>query len=243
MTQSPLTVKILEKERAIVSRELSDNKVGDTLNLLVPGARNLFESEAYSGVGAMVRLCGEVSSVKKFCELEVLGVPEYLPFQQESFQAVIAPHTLENVDNPQLVLSEAVRVLEPEGYLLVTGYNALGVMGLYRSVLNSLPGTGASGQSQYIAPARLLRSMPTMGLRVTSCSYITVTSFITPNIIKSPLRKMEKLGAPRLTNSGAVYVIVAQKKVHGMTQIPVNRFLSKRRLPVRTASPATRNNG
>lgn len=243
MAYPPLSVKILERESAIVGRELADNSVRDSLSLLVQGVYNPVDSEVYSHTRTTIRLCGGVSSEQHLSEFEACGLPEYLPFAQASFQTVVAPHTLESTDNPQQALSEILRVLEPEGYLLATGYDALGAMGLYRSLLNLRSSAGTQKTPRYIAPARLQRSMSAMGLRVISCNYITVTSCITPEVIKQPLRKMDKWGVPRLTRGGSVYVIVAQKRVHGMTQIPVNRFLSKRRLPIRATSPATRNNG
>ena len=53
------------------------------------------------------------------------GLPEALPFADESFDLVCLPHTLDLSPNPQQCLREAVRVLCPQGRLVLTGFNPL----------------------------------------------------------------------------------------------------------------------
>jgi 2-polyprenyl-3-methyl-5-hydroxy-6-metoxy-1,4-benzoquinol methylase len=58
-----------------------------------------------------------------------------IPFEDETFDVVISQETLEHVDDPQLGLSELVRVTRHGGRLVVTGPNYLNMLGLYRIAL------------------------------------------------------------------------------------------------------------
>ncbi len=51
------------------------------------------------------------------------GDAEALPVATESIDVLVLPHVLEFEDNPHQVLSEAVRVLKPEGLMIVLGVN------------------------------------------------------------------------------------------------------------------------
>ena len=56
----------------------------------------------------------------------VLALPEALPFANEAFDLVVLPHSLDFSSAPQQLLAEAVRVLAPEGRLILAGFNPLG---------------------------------------------------------------------------------------------------------------------
>jgi len=55
---------------------------------------------------------------------QLLCLPEFLPFADKSMDIVIAPHVLENSDNPHQTLREIERILIPEGFLILSGINA-----------------------------------------------------------------------------------------------------------------------
>lgn len=53
-----------------------------------------------------------------------------LPILTGSIDLVVLPHTLELVDNPRKVLSEACRIVKPEGLIAVFGFNPYSLWGL-----------------------------------------------------------------------------------------------------------------
>jgi SAM-dependent methyltransferase len=53
----------------------------------------------------------------------IQGKPDSLPIQSESIDIVLLIHTAETADNLKGVLSEAYRVLRPNGQLIITGLN------------------------------------------------------------------------------------------------------------------------
>lgn len=56
----------------------------------------------------------------------VTALPEALPFANETFDLIVLPHSLDFSTAPQQLLAEAVRVLAPEGQLVLAGFNPLG---------------------------------------------------------------------------------------------------------------------
>lgn len=61
---------------------------------------------------------------------QVLAVPEKLPVQSSSVDAVLLPHTLEFARSPQSVLREVNRILSDRGRLFILGFNPWGAWGL-----------------------------------------------------------------------------------------------------------------
>lgn len=57
----------------------------------------------------------------------ILAEADALPIAAESIDLVILAHALDFSASPQLVLREAARVLEPEGRLVLTAFNPLGL--------------------------------------------------------------------------------------------------------------------
>lgn len=53
-----------------------------------------------------------------------------LPLQSGSVDQVILPHTLEFLDNPNQLLSEACRVVKPEGHIFILGFNPYSLWGI-----------------------------------------------------------------------------------------------------------------
>lgn len=64
--------------------------------------------------------------------LQLVAAPERLPIAADSVDLVVLPHALEFADDARQVLREAERVLIPEGRLVVLGFNALSLWGLWR---------------------------------------------------------------------------------------------------------------
>ncbi len=57
----------------------------------------------------------------------------HLPFANDSINLILMPHTLEtNKTTAQAILTEAWRVLAPNGHLIILGINPISLWGLYR---------------------------------------------------------------------------------------------------------------
>jgi len=65
-------------------------------------------------------------------EGQVFSETEYMPFDSDSVDLVCLPHSLEFCVDPHQSLREVARILVPEGYLLLTGFNPISPWGLRR---------------------------------------------------------------------------------------------------------------
>ncbi|MGL4768292.1 MAG: class I SAM-dependent methyltransferase [Formosimonas sp.] len=65
-------------------------------------------------------------------DMSALVVSDFseLPFETDSIDLVILPHTLDDAPNPHAVLREVYRVLRPEGKMIILGHNPVSLWGL-----------------------------------------------------------------------------------------------------------------
>lgn len=163
---------------------------------------------------------------------------DFLPFAEMSLDVLLLPHRLEFSARPHQTLREAVRVLMPEGHLLITGFNpwsAWGVKALTKKIWHKLR-NGRSKESQLVLDypfldypwhakmirlSRLKDWLALLGLEVVS---VEITCHAPPFHQEHWLRKcgwldilgvqyLRRLGLDRF---GGVYFIVAKKRVTGM---------------------------
>ena len=92
-------------------------------SLLLSGARlagelaDMAEFPFVFGLGP--NMDGDTFEVLRTCD----GLPEAMPFETDGMASLAMLHTLEFSAHPHQVLREAKRVLRPEGYLMITGFN------------------------------------------------------------------------------------------------------------------------
>ena len=115
--------------QALLTREL---KALAPILAGVYGSSGLFMSAHGSTHGALpAHLLGNVVKLSPMTA-DVFGgdvktAPYALPFANDSFQLLVAQHSLEFVDDAEACASEISRVLAPEGVTLVLGFNPLGM--------------------------------------------------------------------------------------------------------------------
>lgn len=165
-----------------------------------------------------------------------------LPFDAGSLDLVVLPHALELARDPHLALAEVERVLRPEGRVVVLGFNPFSLWGLRQHA--------GRGWNRLRRPQEAGLFLPTDGefigyrrlrdwLRLLSFE-VEVSRF---GCYRPPLRSerwlarsawTEPLGARWWPVFGAVYLVVAVKRVRGMRLVGLARA---RRAPAPT-SPA-----
>ena len=136
---------------------------------------------------------------------------EALPIEAESVDLIIALHTLEFTDDPHLVLREFDRVLIPDGYLIVVGFNPY-------------------GRPSLLKPLHLRRGVPWCGhfhsswqlqewLSVLGFAVEEIDSCVVPWVCRAyerPFGRWAKL----LPCLGDLLVLKACKKVSRLTPLP-----------------------
>jgi SAM-dependent methyltransferase len=157
--------------------------------------------------------------------------PLYLPFAGDSLDAVILPHTLEQVAEPGRALREAERVLRGEGQLLILGFHPWGPWGLRRHLGARPPWNG-----RFLRLGRLQEWLTVLGFEITGVRQILFRPPWQQRLLLVRSAFLDRL-AWRVT-AGA-YLIVARKRVFSMTPLRLRRAVPQRSFSG-VAKPTTR---
>ena len=155
-----------------------------------------------------------------------------LPFEANSLDLLVLPHTLEFAPDPHHCLREAYRVLRPEGRLMVLGLNPASLWGLRQRLGRSfLPQAGS-----FLGYWRLRDWFKLLGLEIVEARF---------GGWRLPLQRearheglIERLGATWWPVFGAVYFLHAVKRVHGMRLIGLAPAKAQRRRAPAVALPS-----
>lgn len=158
---------------------------------------------------------------------------QQLPFRDNSLDCVLAHHVLDYDASPHQCLREAARVVVPNGYLVLVGFNPWSALGISRMMPKSiLPIKG-----RYLSRRRVQDWLTLLGFRV---EQVESCQFLPPSILKyfpgASVRidaMLNYMGLP----FGGVNILVARKLVAGRTPIrPQWRALAGRAVSVNTSA-------
>lgn len=148
-----------------------------------------------------------------------------LPFDSRSVDLAFLPHTLEFATNPHQVLREVQRVLAPQGYVVLFGFNPLSLWGLWRVALKyrgQMPWCG-----HFIQLLRVKDWLKLLGFELVHGKMIYYRPPLGNEVFMDRLHFLDKIGDRWWPMVGAVYFVVAQKRVAAMTPLrPVWRTRS-----------------
>ncbi|MDE0926405.1 MAG: methyltransferase domain-containing protein [Methylophilaceae bacterium] len=139
---------------------------------------------------------------------------DYLPFAESSIDLLCMPHALEFSANPHQTLREAARVLVPEGYLIMTGFNPFSFWGLKR-LLRKKKGYPWGGQ--FFSLLRIKDWLALLGLEFVQAEFFCHELPINNETWLKRFSIISKIGAKWWPMMGGQYVIVAKKRVVNIT--------------------------
>ena len=158
-----------------------------------------------------------------------------LPFDASSLDLVVMPHTLEHARDPHQALREVERVLMPEGRVLVVGFHAASLwgarqrLGRWRRALRVgpprdlfLPTTG-----EFLAYRRLRDWLRLLSFEVEAGRFGCYIPPFTSERWLSRFAWMERMGDRWWPVFGALYYVVAVKRVRGMRLVGLARDASR----------------
>jgi SAM-dependent methyltransferase len=157
--------------------------------------------------------------------------PEALPFDTQSLDLVVLPHTLELAGDPHAALAEVDRVLRPEGRVLVAGFNPASLWALRQHAGRLRRGTRLGGPTplfmppdgEFIGYRRLRDWLRLLSFEVEGGRF---------GCYRPPLRSqrwlerfawMDPWGDRWWPVFGAVYCFVAVKRVRGMRLVGLSK--------------------
>jgi SAM-dependent methyltransferase len=193
---------VLEREQAYFDRTVADIFGYNALQLGLPehdflhSNRMPLRFSAGNQDGNHVRLC---------CT--------ELPFDSDSLDLVLLPHILEFAEYPHQILRETVRVLRPEGNLIISGFNPRSLWGLRRALGRK---QGYPWRGQFIALSRLKDWLALLGFEVAGGRFAAYAPPFRTNKWLERFSFMEAAGDRWWAVSGGVYFLHAIKRVHGM---------------------------
>lgn len=221
--------QVLQAEKALLDSFLAGIYGKHALLLGVPQQASLLESLASPChlllTPLLYRQQGELKGVESSLN--------ELPILSGSVDLVILPHTLELVDNPRQVLSEACRIVKPEGHIILLGFNPYSLWGLKKKrptprLINS--GTLKKwlnlADFELIKQSSALYGLPRGGQRASG-----------------KFDFMEWLGKSCHLPWGGVYMLMARAKVIPLTPIRLRwkQSLSSVTMPTPISGPSIRN--
>ena len=139
-----------------------------------------------------------------------------LPFASESIDLIVLPHAFEFARSPHQILREVNRVLIPEGQVIISGFNPASLWGI-RQHFSRLSGNRFLPEyAEFLSLSRLKDWLKLLNFEI-SRGYFGC--YRPPCRTRRWLRRfafMEKTGNRWWPYLGAVYLICAIKRVHGV---------------------------
>lgn len=140
-----------------------------------------------------------------------------LPIATHSIDVCLLSHVLEFSIDPHHVIREVDRVLIENGYIILTGFNPFSLAGLNKFI--PYRRKKSPWNERLFSPMRVKDWLQLMGFEIQQDHRILYASLSTPLSDKSREAKWRKVAAKLLPNLGAVYVLVAKKRVRPLTPI------------------------
>jgi hypothetical protein len=164
-------------------------------------------------------------AVALHCEFDAL------PFDSNSLDLVVLPHALEFARDPHLALREVERVLVPEGHVVIVGFNPSSLWGLRqhlgrwrkRLVPNSQRGLFLPSDGEFLRYRRLRDWLRLLSFEVEAGRFGCYRLPVASTKWLARFAWMEGVGDRWWPVFGAVYFVVAVKRVRGMRLVGMVR--------------------
>jgi SAM-dependent methyltransferase len=154
-----------------------------------------------------------------------------LPFDTASLDLVVLPHALELARDPHLTLREVERVLVPEGRVIILGFNPASLWGTRQRLGRMKRSLGLGTErdlflpraGEFIGYRRLRDWLRLLSFEVESGRFGCYIPPVTTARWLSRFAWMEKAGDRWWPPLGALYYIVAVKRIRGMRLVGLVR--------------------
>ena len=225
--QTPAGHYVLEWEQRHLDGAVADLFGFHALQLGVPELDALRANRmphrwvATDAVGSAVR--GDEAALSR-CAVALHCDFDALPFDSQSLDLVVLPHGLELARDPHLALREVERVLVPEGRVVVVGFNPTSMWGLRQRLGHLRKRVARSGPTTLFLPStgdfmgyrRLRDWLRLLSFEVESGRFGCYRPPMVSQKWLERLEWMEQAGERWWPVFGAVYFVVAVKRVRGM---------------------------
>ena len=170
---------------------------------------------------------------------DIVAEIDDLPLLEHSVDVCVLSHVLEFSLDPHHVIREANRILIPNGYIVITGFNPFSLAGFNKLIpyrRKQMP-----WQERFFSPMRIKDWLHLMGFEVLAdqrCLYSSLASEKSENFLG---RYWHKFAGKYLSSLGSVYIIVAKKRVLPLTPIKPKWRLKPSFSPVNVSTSISSN--
>ncbi|NND68105.1 MAG: methyltransferase domain-containing protein [Halioglobus sp.] len=174
----------------------------------------------------------------------LVAVPDELPLDCDSVDAVIAHHCLEFAEHPQQVLREIQRVLTPQGQLLLVCFNPWSLKGLAGRTSGVLRHPLWSGYKA-LSQRRLMDWLHLLGCEVQGCKHLYGVPVAGKGRVRNFLQGADRFTVRHNVPVGGIFILHATKQVAGVHPRRRLSLVGRERLiglvpkPSAAPSPAT----
>lgn len=170
--------------------------------------------------------------------MQSIADPCHWPVATDSIDVVILPHTLDFSPDPPQVLREADRVLIPEGRLILFGFNAWSLWGLWYAL------GGARGRvprsAQAISPFRVRDWLSVLGFDVEQQEPLMFRPPLAHRGLMRRLAFLDRAGGALWPALAGAYALRAVKRVSTLTPIRPSWLVRRSVIVRRATEPTTR---
>lgn len=163
-------------------------------------------------------------------EVALHCLSEALPFPDQSLDLVLLPHALELSGDPHGTLAEVTRVLRPEGRVVIVGLNPTSLWGMRqrlgrarRGVGLGRPGLFLPRGGEFIGYWRARDWLRLLGYDIEQGQFGCYRPPLSSDRWLDRYRWLEPIGQRWWPVLGAVYLLVAVKRVRGMRLVGLTR--------------------
>lgn len=157
-----------------------------------------------------------------------------LPLQKHSIDVCVLSHVFEFSVDPHHVIREANRVLIPNGYLVITGYNPFSLAGVNKLVPFRRQQT--PWNERFFSPMRVKDWLHLMGYEVQFDERSLHSCLAGDASINSFTQGWQRIANKVIPSLGSIYVIVAKKRQLPLTPIKPKWKLRAKLSPVNVST-------
>ncbi len=203
-------------------------------HLLKVGALSHDVNTHDSPIKHQVTCCSSKSCASKKQSSCIVAELDDLPLLEHSVDVCLLSHTLEFSLDPHHVIREANRVLIPNGYLIITGFNPFSLAGLNRAIPYRKKQT--PWNEHFFSPMRVKDWLHLMGFEILSDERCLHSSLVGKMSDHKLVNSWRKFASNYLTSLGSVYIIIAKKRVLPLTPIKPKWQIRAKFNPVKVPS-------
>lgn len=142
-----------------------------------------------------------------------------LPIGSGSVDLVLVPHTLEQLDHAQHLLSEACRIVKPQGHIVILGFNPFSIWGAQKWFAKLNPPHWCQ---HFIPPSTIIKWLKLADFELIKQDKLIFRPPITHPALYHKLKFLEWFGQKCYKPLGAVYILIAKAKVIPLTPIKLS---------------------